>query len=131
MSPSWTLAKGIPALAILIVLAVITNEIRCFRLGRRRITRGQMRLRVIAAALMVVVLGMWFAGSFVLPDRDDAALLSRHDKAVVLSYWSLCIGLTFVLIVLALADVRVCLQTYRSQIDDICVGVPEDQEHRN
>ena len=132
MSTTQAIGKVLLALAIIGIAAGIAYEIRSFNLGKRRITRGQLRLRVFTAVLLAVVVGMAFAGSFVLPGRgQDFASLPRHDKAVTLSYWSFCLGLSFLVIVLALADLRACLRTYAAQRDELYVSEEKDRERLN
>ena len=132
MLTTQVIGKVLLALALLAIFAGIKYEIRGFRLGKRRITRGQMRLRVFTAALLAVIIGMAFAGSFVLPGQDkDFASLPKHDKAVTLSYWSFCLGLSFLVIVLALADLRACLKTYAAQREELFVSEERNRERLN
>lgn len=132
MSLEQPLARILIAAAIAVILAGIAFEVRAFKAGRRRVTRGQMRLRVVSAALLVVILAMALASAKVLPGGADGfAKLPRHEKAVVLSYWSLCVGLSLLVVVLALADLRLCIRTYSSQRDEILVGPRRGRELRN
>ena len=132
MPTTQVISKALLALAIMAIAAGIAYEIRSFNLGKRRITRGQMRLRVLTAVLLAAIIGMVFAGSFVLPGRGkDFASLARHDKAVTLSYWSFCLGLSFLVIVLALADLRACLKTYAAQREELFVSEERNRERLN
>ena len=132
MSTTQAIGKVLLALAIIGIAAGIAYEIRGFRLGKWRITRGQLRLRVFTAALLAVIVGMALAGSFVLPGHGkDFTSLPRHDKVVTLSYWSFCLGLSFLVIVLALADLRACLRTYAAQREELFVSEEKNRERLN
>ena len=132
MSATQVIGKILLSLAILGVLMGIIYEVRGFEQGRRRITKGQLQLRVITATLLMVILGMMLVGSIVLPNQGaDFASLTRHEKAIVLSYWCLCIGLSFLVVVLALVDLRICLRTYAAQRGETCSAFDKDGEHRN
>jgi hypothetical protein len=132
MSATQMIGKILLSLAIIGVLVGIIYEVRGFKQGRRRITKGQLQLRIITATLLVIILGMALAGSVVLPNQGaDFASLTRHEKAIVLSYWCLCIGLSFLVVVLALADLRACLRTYAAQRGEMHLTFDKDEEHRN
>jgi len=132
VSTTQAITKVLLALAIIGIAVGIAYEIRSFNLGKRRITRGQLRLRVFTATLLAVIVGMALAGSFVLPGHGkDFASLPKHDKVVTLSYWSLCLGLSFLVIVLALADLRACLKTYASQRGELHVSEEKNKERLN
>ena len=132
MSATQVIGRILLSLAILGVLIGIIYEVRGFKDGRHRITKGQLQLRVITAALLVIILGMALAGSVVLPNQGaDFASLTRHEKAIVLSYWCLCIGLSFLVVVLALVDLRICLRTYAAQRGETYSAFDKDEEHRN
>jgi len=126
------MAKPILAAAILAVIAAVVIEVRAYKQGRRRITRGQVRIRIITASLLLLVLLMAFISEYVLPSRGEGfQKLSRHEKSLVISYWLFCLAVSFSLIVLAMADLRICLINYALHRKEMR-GVSESgMEHRN
>ena len=69
----------------------------------RTLTRGHKAIRIASAVLVAVLILMILApGRFVRLD----------DPLSALEYWTLCLGLVMVLIVLALLDVRQVLIGY-------------------
>ncbi len=126
------MAKTILAFAILMVIAAVVFEIRAFNAGRRRITRGQLRLRILAASLLLLVLIMALVADYILPGRGTSfEQLNRRDKAVVICYWLFCLAIAFFLIVLALADVRQCIIYYAIHRKEITLDSKSNLEHRN
>jgi hypothetical protein len=94
------LAVLLPALAILVALLQIV-EVRKYRSGRHLISGRRLALRVIAGALLILLLASVFVGIFILKLLDA----STQPKLFLL-YWGGCMAAAFALMLVMLADVR-------------------------
>jgi hypothetical protein len=94
------LAVLLPALAILVALLQIV-EVRKYRTGRHLISGRRLALRVIAGALLILLLASVFVGVFILKLLDATA-----QPRVFLVYWGSCMAAAFGLMLVMLADVR-------------------------
>jgi len=79
-------------------------EIRSWRKGIRLATRSQKGYRIVAAVVLEAALVMIFFAK---------TIATRDDPVLELSYWSIVLMLLFVLVAVALLDVRATLVTYR------------------
>lgn len=93
-----------------VVTVAICIEITAWIRGTRLITSRQKLYRVTAAAMMDAVLVMVLF---------DGAVHAKHNPYFELSYWGTAIVISFLLVVVALLDVRVALQTFSDRRKDI------------
>jgi len=94
------LAVLLPALAILVALLQIV-EVRKYRAGRHLISGRRLALRVIAGALLILLLASVFVGIFILKLLDATV-----RPKVFLLFWGGCMAAAFGLMLVMLADVR-------------------------
>jgi hypothetical protein len=91
-------------LVICFVTAAIAIEIRAWLVGARMITRYQKAYRICAAVMMDIVLLMVLFGPTVR---------AKRDPLFEISYWGITIMLSFLLVFVAMLDVRTALISYR------------------
>lgn len=93
---SYALRIGLGVLALVLVLA-IAREWSRYRRGTHFITRRQMIMRAVAAALLIATLGMIAVG------------MSRRfaDFDAVLAYWGVGMSLAALAMALATWDLRI------------------------
>jgi hypothetical protein len=82
---------------IFLVIGILASEIRGWRDGTRPVTRLQKAIRISSASLMVLIMGMIIAGD---------TWLVPYGPFAIMGYWATCFGLTGLLIILALFDLR-------------------------
>jgi len=92
---AWLLSIAVAVLGVAL-LARLVLEWRRYSEGTHLITRRQLILRAVSAADLVVLLGLVAIGARV-------GFVSAEGAAV---YWTICLVLAFVAIVLALWDLR-------------------------
>lgn len=85
---------------LIVIASVICSaiwEARRWQTGLKTMTTKQKWLRITSVSLLVIILAMIAVGD---------CWLKKHGPLAVLSYWSACLGLTGILAVLALLDIR-------------------------
>ena len=98
---AWWSLTGLllAALAVLVWLAV---EIHRYFRGRTVISGKQLVLRAVAAVLLMVVVALMVWGAY-YPWKAEDALKQ-------LGFWTLCLALTFLVIILTLRDWRLLIR---------------------
>ncbi|MCC6484113.1 MAG: hypothetical protein IT209_04625 [Armatimonadetes bacterium] len=98
------------ALRILLVLAfaailaaLVTEVVRRRNPRRSLVGQQQIKLRVLIAVLFLMLIGMILAGTYFIADMDPL---------VQILYWSLCLFLAFLIMIVAILDVRGVLINY-------------------
>lgn len=96
----WIVAIALPILIVVFVLLLLA-EVRRFKAGRHLISPRRLGLRLIAGGLMIVLLTAVFLGLFVL-DLNEV----RGRPHLFLVFWSACLGVSVLVILVMLADMR-------------------------
>ena len=91
---------------IFVVAGIISSEVQGWRAGTKRVTRLHKTIRVSSASLMILILGMIIAGD---------TWLTPYGPLAIMGYWATCLGLTTLLIILALFDLREVGINYREE----------------
>ncbi len=97
-------AQILAGAAIVVVTAAIIFEARAWTHGTRMVTRRQKLYRVLAAGMMDVILALVIVGPVVH---------ARTNPYFEIGYWGATTMLSFLLIFVALLDVRAGLVNYR------------------
>ena len=92
------LAAGIVFMAVLMV-----REIANRRTGKGLLTRRHFAMRLASGLMAITVLSMMLIGH---------GWLSEYSPVLIASYWTVCLLLTALLVVLALLDLRQVAITY-------------------
>ncbi|MEI6915209.1 MAG: hypothetical protein WCL39_08780 [Armatimonadota bacterium] len=93
----------------LIICFVAVIGALMFEVSRRNtplvslVPRRQFGLRVLAAVLFLLLIGMIFAGTYWVVDSQPL---------IQLMYWTLCLALSILIVILAVLDVRGVLINY-------------------
>jgi hypothetical protein len=99
-------------IAIPVVILIMTFEIRGWRAGTRVVSRNQKVLRASSGVILILAMEMVFVG--------DGWVRASFGAAAALAYWSFCIGLVGVLIVLSLLDVREITRHFGEERKRMC-----------
>lgn len=94
----WTALVGFVIIATLFI-----SEIRRWRSLERVVGRPQKVIRVCLIVLIEAMFGMTFIGPWVA---------TRRDPRAALIYWSICVLLALVVVVLAVLDLRYVMRGY-------------------
>lgn len=104
--------------ALVILLAV---EIRNWRSGRKIINHRQQIIRLLTAALMILLLSLIFIGSLVV---------GTERPFVFLFYWMGCFIIGCSVVLLMLMDLREVANRYREQHRDIIRRMAEESKRK-
>ncbi len=102
------------SVAIVIIAVAIIVEVRSWFRGTRIITRHQKTYRLTAAFVLEIILLMILLGKTITTGRG---------VVVGLSYWTAAMALAFLLIALALLDVKATLSAYTETRRDMYRGL--------
>lgn len=102
--------KVVVCVVIAATAIAISIEIRSWLRGRRTISKPQKIYRLAAAIVLETVLTMILISS---------AITSHKGTVFIISYWTAALAFSFVLVVLALLDVRATLAGYMEQRKEI------------
>ncbi|MHB0913006.1 MAG: hypothetical protein ACYC2Y_06130 [Armatimonadota bacterium] len=109
--------KALLAIGTLLILTILAREIRSWH--ARRVSRRQRILRVAMAVLMIAILAMTALGS---------PWPAGENLMATLSYWTAVIGLSFLLVVLALFDMKEIFARYASERRALLHRISEDED---
>lgn len=99
-----TALRVLLVVAFLAILATLAAELtRRKDPARSLVTSQQLKLRILMAALFLVLIAMILAGTF---------LMATQDALVQILYWSLCLSVAFLIMIVAILDVRGVLINY-------------------
>lgn len=99
-------------IAIPVIAVIMAIEIHGWRTGARIVTPNQKILRVSSGLILVIAMAMVLAG--------DGWVRASFGAVAALAYWTLCIGLIGVLVVLALLDVREVTRHFGEERKRMC-----------
>lgn len=94
----WVVAFGMTGIGVMFAL-----EVRRWRRVGPMITRGQKILRVLLIVFVEILFVMMLVGQ---------ALTLRRSPIVALLFWSACLVLGLIVVVLALLDLRMVVRQY-------------------
>ena len=95
--------------ALVLLLWLTVREVLAYRRGVRPISRRQLVWRLLCAGLLAGLLVRVLVGSFFYLSPDDGSI--RH----VVTYWSKCAGLGYLVSVMAILDLSMVVRGRRRQ----------------
>lgn len=112
-------------IAIPVIVVIMLLEIRGWHTGARVVSNSQKALRISSGLILILAMSMVLAG--------DGWVTASFGAVGALVYWTLCIGLVGVLMVLALLDVREVARHFGEQRKQMCrhlLNPSGDDEHK-
>jgi hypothetical protein len=96
----FALALALLILALLVIMMLLV-EVRQYRAGRRLLSARRFALRIIAGVLLLALLGVIFAGLFVLRLTH-----AEGNVRLFLSFWGGCALMAIALVWVMVADLQ-------------------------
>ena len=106
---------------IAIVPLAIIFEIRGWRNGTRNISKYQKGYRLATAVVLEAL--------FIMVLFSDA-FISKKNPLLAIEYWTIAIALAFILIALALLDIRATLASYLDRRREVLAGLLNEKRQK-